>query len=115
MKHTSSNKGQRGQAAFLADIAGLWPVAKGSLAEVRKPCGRKHCSACGQGRKHTAFIFAFRRNGKTLCRYVAREFVPRLRQAIANGRRLEERLAQAGEALLLEHRAEREGPASGQP
>ena len=103
----------RGQVAFLTEIAGLWPVAKGSLAEVRKPCGRKNCSACEQGRKHTAFIFAFRRNGKTLCRYVPRELVPQLRQAIANGRRLEEHLAQAGESLILEHRAERERKASG--
>jgi len=107
--------GEAGQDGFLAELAGLWPVAKGSLAEVRKPCGRKHCSACRQGRKHTAFIFAFRRNGKTLCRYVDRAFVPRLRAALANGRRLEEHLAQAGEVLILEHRKEREGQARGQP
>jgi hypothetical protein len=105
--------GGRGQVAFLTEIAGLWPVAKGSLAEVRKPCGRKNCSTCGQGRKHPAFIFAFRRDGKTLCRYVPRELVPRLRQAIANGRRLEERLAQVGETLILEHREKLEGRARG--
>lgn len=104
---------RRNQDAFLAEVTGLWPVAKGSLAEIRKPCGRKNCLACAQGRKHIAFIFAFRRNGKTLCRYVARELVPRLREAIANGRRLEECLAQAGESLILEHRAEMEGKARG--
>jgi hypothetical protein len=112
MKNTPSIRKQAA-AAFLAEIAGLWPVAKGSLAAIRKPCGRTHCAACGQGRKHAAFIFAFRRRGKTLCRYVPRELVPRLRQAIANGRRLEEHLAQAGEALILEHRAERAGQARG--
>jgi len=112
MKHTTS-LGKRGQDAFLAEIAGLWPVAKGSLAEVRKPCGRENCAACEQGRKHAAFIFAFRRNGKTFCRYVPRALVPRLRQAIANGRRLEERLAQVGESLILEHRVKGEGRARG--
>lgn len=104
---------KRGRDIFLAEIAKLWPVAKGSLAEIRKPCGRKNCSACEQGRKHAAFIFAFRRNGKTFCRYVPRELVSRLRQAIANGRHLEEYLAQLGEALILEYRGEKEGKTSG--
>jgi hypothetical protein len=104
---------RQGQDAFLAQLAGLWPVAKGSLAAVRKPCGRTNCSACGKGRKHAAFIFSFRHKGKTLCRYVSPSLVPQLRAAIANGRRVEQCLAQAGESLILEHRAQREGQARG--
>jgi len=103
----------RTQHAFLGEVARLWPVAKGSLAEVRKPCGRKDCVACREGRKHPAFIFTFRRNGKTWCRHVPRDLVPRLRHAIANGRRMEEALVTAGESLILQHRTQTEGRTHG--
>jgi len=101
------------QNNFLDELATLWPVAKGSLAEVRKPCGRTTCVPCQEGRKHPAFIFTFRRNGKTLCRHVPRNLVPRLRQAIANGRRMEEALVRAGEGLILLNRLNKENRARG--
>ena len=103
----------RDQIKFLDELAELWPVAKGSLAEVRKPCGRKACVPCQEGRKHPAFIFTFRRSGKTLCRHVPRDLVPRLRQALANGRRMEEALVSAGEGLILQHRQNKEGQRRG--
>ena len=101
------------QIAFLDELAGFWPVAKGSMAEVRKPCGRKACVPCQEGRKHPAFIFTFRRSGKTLCRHVPRDLAPRLREAIANGRRMEEALVRAGEGLILQHRQDKEGQTRG--
>jgi hypothetical protein len=107
MKKKPSAK-PRDQIAFLDELTGFWPVAKGSLAEVRKPCGRKTCVPCQEGRKHPAFIFTFRRSGKTLCRHVPCDLVPRLRQAIANGRRMEEALVRAGEGLILQHRQDKE-------
>lgn len=101
------------QIKFLDEVARLWPVAKGSLAEVRKPCGRKGCVPCQEGRKHPAFIFTFRQSGKTLCRHVPRDLVPRLRQAIANGRRMEEVLIKAGEGLILLNRLDKENRTRG--
>lgn len=101
------------QSKFLDELAELWPVAKGSLAEVRKPCGRKDCVPCQEGRKHPAFIFTFRRSGKTLCRHVPRDLAPRLRQAIANGRKLEEALVRAGEGLILLNRLDKENRTHG--
>jgi len=93
--------------AFLDELASLWPLAKGCVTEVRKPCIRPNCPACKAGRKHKAIFFSFPKGGKRVCRYVPAELAPRLRQALANGRHVERRLAQLGEALLQEYRKNR--------
>jgi hypothetical protein len=85
------------QQAFLGELANLWPLAKGSLAEVRKPCIRPNCRACRSGQKHPALIFNFRHAGKQHCRYVSAELAPLLRQALDNGRKLEKRLTPPSE------------------
>ena len=90
--------------AFLAEAAGLWPVAKGSLAQVRRPCIRPTCAACARGDKHPAWIFTFRQKGRQRCLYVRRALVDPLRRAIANGRRMEELLKREGVALVERHR-----------
>ena len=99
---------------LLAALAVRWPVAKGSLAEVRKPCVRPGCAACAEGRKHPAFIFSFREAGRQRCMHVPRALVPALREAIANGRRLETWLAAQGPALIRAYRAQR-GPRGASP
>ena len=90
-----------------------YPLAKGSLALVRRPCIRRNCRACGSGVKHGAWIFSFRQGGRQQCRYVPKDLVERLRQAIAHGRRLEALLAQAGADLIGEHRRQRRREAAG--
>ena len=92
---------------FLREIKAHWPLAKGSLAFVRRPCIRTNCSACQRGEKHGAWIFTFRQGGKQRCRYVFKELVPILRQAIANGRWLEARMTEAGAELIEQYRQER--------
>jgi hypothetical protein len=92
---------------FLEEIGRRWPLAKGSLAEVRKPCIRPRCAACARGEKHPAFIFAFAEKGRRRCMYVPRELVPRLRQAIENGRWVEEQLHRMGSRLIEAHRQNR--------
>ncbi|MGB2614706.1 MAG: hypothetical protein WBD63_03360 [Phycisphaerae bacterium] len=67
--------------AFLDELTALWPLAKGSLTEVRKPCIRPRCPACKAGRKHKAIFFSFPKGGKRVCRYVPAELAPLLRQA----------------------------------
>ena len=93
--------------AFLKELAGLWPLAKGSLAEVHKPCIRPACRACKEGRRHRAFLFTFALDGKRRCRYVPLELVETLRKALANGRRLERRLFELGVELIENHRRNR--------
>ena len=95
------------QQAFLDELAGLWPLAKGSLGWVRKPCIRPHCPACRAGRKHPALLFTFTQAAKRRCRYVPAELEPILRQALANGRHLERRLAELGDELIARHRRQR--------
>jgi hypothetical protein len=97
-----------GTALTLEEIARRWPLAKGSLAEVRKPCIRPQCRACASGRKHPAFIFSFTEAGGRRCLHVPRELVPRLRQALENGRWLEEQMARAGAELVGAYRRERD-------
>jgi hypothetical protein len=93
--------------AFLDELVGLWPLAKGSLAQVRKPCIRANCAACRSGRKHPAWLFSFSQGGKRRCRYVPLELVPTLRQALDNGLQLERRLVELGAELLQRYRQER--------
>ena len=88
-----------------AKIARLWPAAKGSLAEVRKPCIRKGCRLCASGQRHPTVIFSYLSAGKRRCACVPRELAPALRRAIANGRRLEALLGECGAALVREHQA----------
>jgi len=93
---------------FLAQLAALWPALKGSLSEVRKPCIRPHCSACARGDKHPAFLWTFSEQGRRRCLYVPAELVPLLRQALANGRELENRLSVLGSAWLRAWRQQRD-------
>ena len=92
---------------FLAEVTKLWPVAKGSLAKVRKPCIRSGCSLCAAGKKHPAFIFSFKEKGQRRCMYVAPELAPMLRKALRNGRLLEYRMNRMGADLIRRFRRER--------
>lgn len=114
MKKTQPRPG-RNQEKFLKDLEALWPLAKGSLAQVRKPCIRKSCPACARGDKHPAFIFTYTRRGKRKCMYAPKSLVPQLRKAIANGRRLQDMTCQAGVDLILEAREEAASPPAKQP
>jgi hypothetical protein len=86
----------------------LWPAIKGSLSEIRKPCIRPDCPACARGDKHPAFILSFTDKGRRRCMYVPAELVPQLRQALRNGKALEELLYQLGPELLRQYRQQRD-------
>jgi hypothetical protein len=103
----SKNKPSIEHQAFLDELAALWPLAKGSLAQVRKPCIRPNCAACRSGRKHPAWLFSFTQAGKRRCRYVPAELAPTLRKALDNGRLLEKRLSELGVELLQRYRQSR--------
>jgi len=93
-----------GRERFLAQIARLWPAAKGSVAEVHKPCVRARCRACAEGRKHRAFILSYKAGGRRRCLYVPAERVAALRMAIAHGRQIEQLLSQGGAMLVKQAR-----------
>ena len=73
----------------------------------KEPPIRPNCPACRSGKKHPALMFSFTRAGKRRCRYVPVEFAPVLKQALANGRLLEQRLAELGAELLERYRQQR--------
>lgn len=101
------------QTQFREVLATLWPVLKGSLSEVRKPCVRPHCAACAKGDKHPAFLWTFTEAGRRRCLYVPAELVPRLRQGLENGRQLEARLSALGPAWLRAWRQQRDAAKKG--
>ncbi len=102
-RHLSSDL----QKHFHEHVLPLWPVLKGCVSEVRKPCIRRNCPACAQGDKHPAFIFSFTEKGRRRCMYVPAELVPLLRQGLENGRKLEALLCEIGPQLLRYYREER--------
>lgn len=93
---------------FIEELRRLWPVARGSLCEVAKPCVREGCADCARGDKHPSFIFSYRKDGKQRCLYVPRELVPELRRAIDGGRWVESRMSAIGAALVFAHRQQRQ-------
>ena len=95
------------KAWFLAKVSELWPVARGSLSYVRKPCVHPNCRVCARGDKHPSWIFSIYREGKQRCLYVPEDLVAPLRQAIANGRKVEQLLVECGATLVYEHRRRR--------
>jgi len=106
--HTSMKKTSVSQDGdlndLLAQIRKLWPAAKGSVAEIRKPCVRPNCKACAEGRRHRAFILSYKDGARRRCLYVPAHRVEALRRAIANGRRIEVLLSLAGARLILSQR-----------
>ena len=89
---------------LLVQVQKLWPAAKGSVAAIRKPCVRPACKACAEGRKHRAFILSYKEGTRRRCLYVPARQVEALREAIANGRKIEALLSQAGVRLVLNRR-----------
>jgi hypothetical protein len=85
----------------------LWPALKGSLTKVYKPCIRKNCPACARGDKHPAWMLNFTQKKRRRCLYVPLALVPTIRQALKNGRQLEELLYRMAPTLVKEYRRNR--------
>ena len=88
-------------------IKELWPLAKGSLNQIKKSCGRKNCKRCASGQRHLAWLFTFRQAGRQRCMSVPNELVPVLKQAIQNGRELESLIIESGVEWLKIERQKR--------
>jgi hypothetical protein len=81
---------------FQAAVQKLSPVAAGSLSLRKSPCIRKNCPACASGEGHSSYALYGRRDGKRFSIYVPDDLVPQIHEAIANGRRIQELLSEAG-------------------
>ncbi|MBE6371724.1 MAG: hypothetical protein E7055_06580 [Lentisphaerae bacterium] len=69
---------------------------KGSLTEVRKSCGVKGCKKCASGERHQAYLYMYRKNGKTCSMHVPKYAVEDFRKMLAKGIKAEEELVQNG-------------------
>lgn len=88
------------KAAFLKKVAALWPVARGTVSLVHKPCSRKVCRACASGERHPALIFTCRVGGRGRCLHVRKADEALVRMATENCRKLEALLAEEGVRLI---------------
>src|SRR5262245_6373352 len=81
---------------FQAAVKNLSPAAAGSLSLRRSPCIRNNCPACASGQGHSSYVLYGRLEGKRFSIYVPDDLVPQINEAIANGRRLQELVSEAG-------------------
>ncbi len=81
---------------FVREVSKLWPLAAGSLSLRTGPCIREHCSACQRGEGHASYALYGRNKNRRFSVYVPEQLVPLVRQAVDNGRRLEELMREAG-------------------
>jgi len=78
-------------------LSQLCPAARGTVAEVRKPCSRPKCKRCASGQKHPAFIYVYsEQTGRRRCLHVPRDLVPELRRRLQKGRQIDHLLFEAG-------------------
>lgn len=84
------------QQWFTKAIGGVWPVATGSLSLRKGPCIRKNCPACAAGKGHSSYALYVRRGSRRFSIYVPERLVPEVRQAIENGRLLQDLINDAG-------------------
>jgi hypothetical protein len=71
-------------------------VAKGSIHEYRRNCGRKSCKKCASGERHTAWQMTYYLDGRQRSKYIQEGQLDELRRAIANGRKLEDMMVRFG-------------------
>ena len=97
-----SMKNSNAQEKWMKTVTALWPVAKGSLREVKKTCSQVGCKACLAGERHAAWLFTYYLDGKQRSKHVPKSEVENLKKALANGRELERMILDSGLHLLRE-------------
>lgn len=70
--------------------------AKGSIREYRRNCGSKKCRKCASGERHPTHQMTYYLDGRQRSRHVGPSQLQQMREAIANGRKLEEMLVRFG-------------------
>ena len=88
---------------ILARIRTIGPVVRGSLVESSRTCGKKNC-LCTRGRRHAAFYFSRRMDGRTRLTHVSQKRVETVRQWQQNYRVMMNLVEQLTTALLQELR-----------
>src|SRR2546422_11133713 len=81
---------------FRQRLAGLWPLALGSLSLRRSPCVRRRCHACETGEQHPSYVLYGRRNGRRASVYIPDDLAAEVRRAPGHGQGLAGLVSQGG-------------------
>ncbi len=94
---------------FREQLAHLWPAALGSLSLRRSPCVRAGCQACATGEQHASYVLYGRPRGRRVTLYIPDALAPEIRQALENGRAVQDLLYEAGRRYADARKRERRG------
>jgi len=85
------------------------PCCGGSLSLRKSPCIREKLRRLRSGEGHSSHVLYGRRDGKRFSIYIPDQMVPEVREAIANGRLIQELVTEAGIRYMeaLKSKAER--------
>lgn len=71
-------------------------MALGSLSLRKSPCIREHCAACASGQGHSSYALSGYRGHRRFSIYVPEALAPAIQKAVANGRRVQDLIKEAG-------------------
>jgi hypothetical protein len=92
---------------FRQRLAGLWPVALGSLSLRRSRCVRRTCHACETGEQHPSYVLYGRRDGRRASVYIPDDLAAEVRRALRNGQTLQGLLYEVGQRYARALKRER--------
>lgn len=112
-----SDKPPKDLQAFLDQLRPLWPVLRGSLAQVELTCGTPSCRCHHGGPKHTGWYFSYRVRGKSHTVYVPQSVLEEVQRGHAHWLELKDMLEQQTHRTLesLRQRARQERKRSRRP
>jgi len=109
MKNTSRAELEARRAVLMRQFRSVGPVIEGSLATVKRRCGKPGCR-CGQGEPHEAVILCRKVLGRSHATYVPRELREEVRGWNAEYKRIKKLLklvSQINEEIVRVHVAEK--------
>lgn len=81
---------------YLAELKEIGIAAKGSIRQFKRNCGKASCKKCASGERHLSHQMTYYLDGKQHSRFVGPTQLEAMRQAISNGRQVEELLVRFG-------------------
>ena len=83
----------------MTKIKQLLELLIGSVVSYQMKCGKKNCK-CAQGERHICFYLSYKKQGKTVNRYLPKHLVEKARQMTDNYKQLKQVLTELSEVNL---------------
>lgn len=81
---------------WLAEVKKIGFAAKGSIRQYKRNCGSENCRKCASGEGHPTHQMTYYLDGKQHSKYIGPTQLEQIRQAISNGRKLEDLMVSFG-------------------